>query len=112
MDVMISIRASEMARLRWPGESPEARIAREAFLEGARLVTVANGDIAIDAKRIEMLGEIARESKTGVTIECIDGEFRIMWYHRITKMYREVREAIDAAAALLSNGGNDGSNQT
>jgi hypothetical protein len=112
MDVMITIRASEMARLRWPGESPEEKMARDAFMEGARLVTVASQNLAIDAKRIELLSEIARQSQTGVSIECIKGEFRVMWRHQITNFYGDVREAIDAAAALLSSGVSDGTDKT
>lgn len=104
MDVMITIRASVIADCRWPLDTPEHRAAREAFMEGSRITAAAFRDLGIDSKRLDILGEIAKQSRTGVSIEydTSHNRYRLMWHHRIGSYFEDLRDTVDNAAKFFS----------
>ncbi len=54
-----------------------------------------------DEDRINWLGELAKNSRTGLSIEHVKGEgFRLMTFHRLDCFHTDLRRAIDEGIAL------------
>jgi hypothetical protein len=102
IDVSISILASDIAMVRWPDDTPEHQMARDAFMEGTRIVASAVRGASTkhtdDTTRLDFLGGIAKQSGTGASIDYGPGGMHIMWHHHIGKYFSNIRDAIDDAA--------------